>query len=218
MPVDDTDTLHPRLAEGGLDIIADTRITDLREWFAESRPEPRRVFVYRHVMVRKLSESSGIPGLRLQSLWDSPDLAVRCENTELKPIVRRCNQSEAGDAKGPFAWEITLDFSSVPVGQTVDIVVSVMQSATADDPHLGRKEWWRFEVDAQPEVATSWVLLPDHQSHGSFSVVRSQNDNPEVMELVNPTHQTRMQGGAVISWSVVHPEPGYTYSSRWGDE
>ncbi len=218
MPVEDTDTLRPRLGEEGLDIVADTRITDLREWLAESRQGPRRVFVYRHVMVRKLSESTGVPGLRLQSLWDSPDLAVHCENAELKPIVRRCNQSATSNANGPFAWEIMLDFSSVPVAQTVDVVVSVMQSAPADDTRLAQKDWWHFEVDAEPEVATSWVLLPSYQAHGSFSVVRSRNDSRDVIELVNPTHHTRMQGGAVISWSVVHPEPGYTYSSRWGDE
>ena len=216
MPVEDTETLCPRLAEEGLDIIADTRITDLREWLGDSRTSPRRVFVYRHVMVRKLSESEGIPGLRLQSLWDSPDLAVQCENSQLAPVVRRCNQSTTGDTKGPFAWEIKLDFSSVAVGETVDVVVGIMQSASADDPRLIKKQWWQFEVDAEPEVATSWILLPHDHSHGSFSVVRSRNETPEVIELVKPTHQTRMQGGDVISWSVVHPEPGFTYSSRWG--
>jgi predicted acylesterase/phospholipase RssA len=218
MQVEDTDALRPRLAEEGLDIISDTRITDLREWLAGSHRGPRRVFVYRHVMVRKLTESKGIPGLRLQSLWDSPDLSVHCENTQLRPVVRRCNQSAAGEAGGPFAWEVMLDFSSVPVGETVDVVVSVMQSAVPDDRRLAENEWWRFEVDAQPEVATSWVLLPEHQSRTSFSVVRSRNDEREVIELVKPTHQTRMQGGAVMSWSVVHPEPGYTYSSRWASE
>jgi predicted acylesterase/phospholipase RssA len=216
MPVKDTETLSPRLAEEGLDIIADTRITDLREWLGDSRPSSRRVFVYRHVMVRKLSESEGLPGLRLQSLWDTPELAVHCENSKLSPVVRRCNQSTTGDEKGPYAWEIALDFSSVAVGETVDLVIGVMQSANGDDPSLLQKQWWQFEVDAQPEIITSWVLLPRRQSDESFNVVRSRNDTPEVIELVKPTHETQMHGGTVKSWSVVHPEPDYTYSSRWG--
>jgi predicted acylesterase/phospholipase RssA len=218
LPVQDSQELGPRLAEQGLDIVSDTRITDLREWLDGSRQGPRRVFVYRHVMVRKLSESEEVPGLRLQSLWDSPELAVHCANSELKPIVRRCNQSPTGDAAGPFAWEISLDFSGVAIGETVDIVASVMQSAVAEDANPARKEWWQFEIDAEPEVVTSWTLLPTSQVPAGFSVVRSKNDNSEVVELVKPTHHTQMQDASVVTWSVVHPEPGYTYSSRWDSE
>ena len=86
------------------------------------------------------------------------------------------------------------------------------------DRRLAEKEWWRFEVDANPEVATSWILLPDDKPHASFSVVRTRNDRPEMMELVKPTHRTRMYDGSVMSWSVVHPEPGFTYASRWNWE
>jgi hypothetical protein len=49
-----------------------------------------------------------------------------------------------------------------------------------------------------------------NKAHISFSVVRSRNDAPEVIELVKPTHQTRMYGGSVMNWSVVHPEPGFS--------
>ncbi len=218
LPFEQVAELKPRLAEAGLDIVSDTRITDLRQWFEDAGGSPRRVYVYRHVMVRKMAESEEIPGLRLQSLWDSAELAVRCDNKELSPVVRRFSQSKAEDPQGPFAWEVSLDFSDVPVGATVQVVVGIMQAVQPDDHRLAQKQWWRFEVDAAPEVATSWILLPDDQPHANFSVVRFRNESPEVVELVQPTHQTRMQGGAVINWSVVHPEPGYTYSSRWGSE
>lgn len=207
--------LAPRLAEEGLDIISDNRITDLREWLNRPVGTERRVCVYRHVLVRKNSESSNIPGLRLQSLWDSPDLSVNCENPSLNPVLQRCNQSVGDDAKGPFAWGVALDFSEVPIGETVEVVVNIMQVAPPDNRRLVEKEWWQFEVDASPEIATSWILLPRDKPHVSFSVVRSRNDTPEVVELVKPTHQTRMYGGSVINWSVVHPEPDFTYSSRW---
>jgi hypothetical protein len=214
----EVDQLAPRLAEEGLDIISDNRITDLREWLSSPEENPRRVYVYRHVMVRKNSESTQIPGLRLQSLWDSPDLSVSCENTSLSPALRRFNQSSDGNSGGPFAWEVALDFSSVPIGETVELIVNIMQAAAPDDHRFAEKEWWRFEVDANPEIATSWILLPSDKAHSNFSVVRSRNETPEVIELVKPTHQTRMYGGRVMNWSVVHPEPGFTYSSRWSWE
>ena len=80
------------------------------------------------------------------------------------------------------------------------------------------KHWWQFEVDAQPEIATSWILFPKHQPHASFSVVRSRNETPEIFELVQPTHHTSLYHGAVINWSVVHPEPGFTYSTQWSSD
>ncbi len=209
----EVEKLGPRLADEGLDIISDSRITDLRHWF-ETPDGPRRVYVCRHVMVRKIEESAGTPSLRLQDLWDSPDLVVHCENELLRPVVRRSNQSPDNDPQGPFAWEVMLDFSGVRLGGTEEVVVEIMQTADEDSPHANR-EWWHFEIDAQPEVVTSWILLPDGAAGSDFSVVRYRNDNPDVVELIDPTDQTKMEGEEVIIWSVVHPDPGYTYSSRW---
>jgi hypothetical protein len=127
----------------------------------------------------------------------------------------RSTQSTEGNPGERFQWEVALDFASVPIGETVDLTIDIMHAEPADDERLAEMEWWRFEVDANPEIATSWILLPRDKPHAEFSVVRWRNDNSEVIELVKPTHQTRMYDGAVIHWSVVHPEPGYTYSSRW---
>ena len=212
------DTLAPRLAEEGLDIISDNRITDLREWLGRSAGETRRVYVYRHVLVRKNAEADNTPGLRLQSLWDSPDLSIHCENTGLKPVLQRVGRSSRDDPDGPCRWGVALDFSSVPIGETVEVIVNIMQTAPPDDSRYAEREWWRFEVDANPEIATSWILLPSDMADANFNVVRSRNETPEVVELVKPTHQTKMYGGSAMNWSVVHPEPTFTYSTRWSWE
>ncbi len=85
----------PLFAEQGLDMISDARIVDLRNWKIgnvddSDNAEVRQVYVCRHVSVRKIAESDGPTALRLQSLWDSDDVLVRCQNSELNPIVRRC--------------------------------------------------------------------------------------------------------------------------------
>jgi hypothetical protein len=61
------------------------------------------------------------------------------------------------------------------------------------------KERWRFEVDANPEIATSWILLPRDKPHSSFTVARYRNDTPSVVELVKPTHETSLYDGSVIN-------------------
>jgi hypothetical protein len=215
MPFVEVEERAPRLGDEGLDIISDNRITDLREWFGQSAGGTRRIYIARHVLVRKTSTSAGLPGLRLQSLWDLPDLAIRCTNLELQPILRRCHQATKEESGGSYAWEILLDFSDVPVGETVEIEVTIGFQAPPDDERHDNKEWWHFEVDAEPEIATSWILLPNDRPQDGFSVIRWRNDTPTVIELVKPTHRTEMNDGSVINWSVVHPEPDYTYSTRW---
>ena len=215
MKYEDAEAMSPLLADEGLDIISDNRITDLREWFDEGNGSARRVYVCRHVLVRKTSDSRQTAGLKLLGMWDLPELIVQCPNRDLRPKLQRFNQSATNDAQGPFSWEVVLDFSDVPVGETVDVRLDLMLTATPDPDRVRNKRWWHFQVDANPEIVTSWILLPADRPHAEFSVVRFRNDEPNVPELVKPTHRTSLNRGTVINWSVVHPKPGYTYSAEW---
>ena len=212
MPVRDVD-VTPRLAQGGLDIVSDRGLPTCAVAGYRSGEE-RRVIMYRHVLVRKLSEATGIPALRLQSIWDTPDLAVRCENARLEPVVRRCKQAGTADPNGPSlgkcAWTFPVFPSAKPWSWS-----SGDANGAADDRRMAAEGMVAFRGGRGAGDRDFRVLLPDDHPHGNFSVVRSRNETPEVIELVKPTHHTKMQGGAVITWSVVHPEPGYTYSSHW---
>jgi hypothetical protein len=57
--------------------------------------------------------------------------------------------------------------------------------------------------------------VAQEKAHSSFTVVGCRNENPTVMELVKPTHQTSLDDGSVINWSGVNPDGGYTYSGSW---
>ena len=211
--VTDVEQLPPRLAEVGLDIISDNRMTDLRELLGRPEGSTRRVYVCRHVLVRKVAEQQDLPGLRLQMLWDSPDLVINCENKMLDPHIVRHHLAD--DDQGPCEWAVKLNFASVPVGETVELIINLMQTIPPDDPQLSEKEWWRFEIVANPEIATSWILLPMDVPHADFNVLKSKPETPNVIELVKPTHRTSMYDGTVINWSVVHPDSEYVYSTRW---
>ncbi len=174
----EVDHLDPLLRDAGLDIITDTRIVDLREWFANGGLIPssdRRLYAYRHVLIRKTAESKGSSGLRLQSLWSMPNLSVRCENTELNPVLCRCSDAETTSTDGPYSWDLRLDFSNVAVGQTVEVVVEIILPYNSLEPEDRNRDWWRFEVDANPEVATSWILLPEASQYANMSLVRDDN-------------------------------------------
>jgi hypothetical protein len=214
----EVEQLDPLLGDAGLDIIADTRIVDLREWFEADEAvasKNRRLYSYRHVMIRKTAESKTPTGLRLQSLWDMPELTVRCLNAELNPVLCRCETAESPSSDGSYAWNLRLDFSNIPVGQTVQVVVEIILPYNSLKPEDRNRDWWRFEVDASPEVATSWILLPEGSQYANMSLVRYDNEQPGAEERIEPTHQAVVRGGSIINWSVVHPNLGYTYSCRW---
>jgi hypothetical protein len=215
MPYVDADHLDPLFAEKGLDIIADSRIVDLRE-FGESyaRSEPR-VYIYRSVSVRKGQHTDGATGLRLQSLWDMPEIQARCRNPELNPVLHRCPLDTKEGEQKRYAWQLELDFGNVPVGHTTDVIVEAQLPVNAREVSGHGRPWWQFEVDADPEVATSWLLLPENWQETNAQLVRFQNDTPESLEVVEPTHRASMLGDSILHWIVVHPKAGYTYSYRW---
>ncbi len=208
----------PLFEEQGLDIISDSRITDLRKWYVAEgstiAPKERRIYICRYVTVRKTSVVERETALRMQSLWDFQNILIRCDNSELKPVLRRCNLSVT-DGKGPYVWEVKLDFRDVAVGQTVDIVVEAIIPHNATNSNREKTEWWRFEVDGSPEVATSWILLPENKRYANFGLVRYEKDKPDSVTIVQPTRQASIRNGSILNWSVVHPEPGFTYSCRW---
>lgn len=217
MPFVEADHFDPLFAEQGLDIIADTRIIDLRQFQGTDSTNSRGVYVYRAVSVRKVHQSDGDTGLKLQSQWDMPQIAARCHNPELDPELHRCvvQTADADADEKSYAWQLELDFSNVPVGHTTNVVVEALLPADEREISGHGRPWWEFEVDADPEVATSWLLLPEDWNESNAQLVRYQNETPESLEVVEPTHHASMLKETILHWIVVHPKAGYTYTYRW---
>ncbi len=223
-PVGVVDASEPRalFEEQGLDIISDARIVDLRKWNIGNGNDAgntaeRQVYVCRHVSVRKLAESDGPTALRLQSLWNGEDVLVRCQNSELNPIVRRCPLPAVGN-RDHYIWEVQLDFSRVAIGATVHFVVETLVLNNANNPEFNEKEWSRYEVDGHPELAAAWILLPAEKRYTSFHLVKYHHENENDAILIEPTRQSVIQHGTILNWAVVNPEPNVTYSCRWALE
>ncbi len=216
--VEDTNP-RPLFAEQGLDIISDARIVDLRNWNDDGSDDPgnsevRQVYVCRHVSVRRIAESDGPTALRLQSLWNSDDVLVRCQNSELNPIVRRCPLPADGN-QDHYLWEVQLDFGRVAIGETVHFVVETVVLSNSHEPEFDEKEWWRYEVDGNPELAAAWILLPTTDRYTNFHLVKHDDEESQDVVLVEPTRKSVIQHGAILNWAVINPDPDVTYSCRW---
>ncbi len=215
---DETDELSPLFAEQGLDMICDARIIDLRNWQPNTKgmsgTPDNRIYVCRHVSLRKIDHAEGPTALLMQSLLDYPDVLLRCNNPEFKPVIRRCNMGTDGE-QGPYRWEVQLDFSHVSVGETVHLMV---EAIVLDDSHkddFDSREWWRYEVDGDPELAAAWILLPENRSYADFQLVKYDYSVDERVTIVHPTRLSVIRHGTILNWGVVHPDPGMTYSCRW---
>lgn len=213
------DQPSPLFAERGLDMICDARITDLRNWNpdAVSNTGPGAenfVYVCRHVSLRKNEHFEGSTALQMQSLWDYPDVLIRCSNPEFNPVLRRCNLASDGK-EGPYRWEVQLDFSNLAVGETAHLMVEAIVRQNSDPKEFRRREWWRYEVDGEPEKATSWVLLPTSNSYSDIEVVKYDQSTNDPVTIVEPTRMSVIRHGTILNWSVVHPAAEKTYSFRW---
>ncbi|TWT37064.1 Patatin-like phospholipase [Posidoniimonas corsicana] len=205
----------PIFADHGLDMLSDARIVDLRNW-RTAGPGDARVYVCRHVSVRKVADMVGPTSLRLQSLWNTQEVQVRCRNRELSPVVRRSPLAAYG-GRERFLWEVQLDFSRVAVGETVHLVVETIVQGDAQDRWFSDREWWRYEVDGDPELAAAWILLPTEKGYKDFHVVKYKDRKHAHASLVEPSRKSVIQRGSILNWEVIKPDPEMIYSCRWAD-
>ena len=219
-PIDfvEADEPSPLFAEQGLDMICDARITDLRNWHPDmpesSSADGDMIYVCRHVSLRKTAHADGPTALRMQTLWDDPDVLIRCNNPELNPVLRRCNLGTNGQ-QGPYRWEVQLDFSDVAIGETVHVMVEAIVREESHERDFNQREWWRYEMDGDPELAAAWILLPESRSYADFHLIKYDYAKDERVTVVQPTRLSVIRHGTILNWAVVHPEAGMTYSCRW---
>jgi hypothetical protein len=202
-------------AEKGLDIISDARILDLRSMRvpgSKVSEEESMVYLYRVLAVRKNAHAEGATALRLPSLNGVISPIVRSNHPELKPTLEYSTVPIGFDGKTQNEWQLKLNFNFVPVGHTTHVVVEALWPAQSALLTGRPDEWWAYQVDAEPEVASAWILVPTFWKDASLRLVRHPNGLSDNQTLVEPTHQTSVFDGTVLNWNVVHPKQGYTYT------
>ena len=121
-----------------------------------------------------------------------------------------------GDSVTVSAGQITVTIGRVPVGGTAHLVVEAMiRRGMLESDVFHEREWWRYEVDGDPELAAAWILLPEDHSYTNFNLVQYNYEEDESVTIIQPTRMSVIRHGTILNWAVVHPDPGMTYSCRW---
>lgn len=202
MAMEEVPQLDPETLEG-VEAWQDGWIIDLRR--------SDMVYKYRRVQVVRSRDVERPALVRLNGPAEGAGFRIRSPNSELHPRISRETPAQ-GAATDNFTWQIEFDLSRVPPGEPADIVVETqrLRELPAELPPMVE-----FEVTGSPGILTLFVLLPADRPYGDFWVLRTDPDQPGLVEKIVPSSRGRREDGSVIMIQIIEPEPGSVYECHW---
>jgi hypothetical protein len=191
----------------GFEVLADSRIFDLRDW-TDSNPHAK-AFAYSRTQVRRVAEVEHNIRIRLQQDSHAKDLLIECRPASLNPQLSRMDLGNR-----LYRWELEFDFSHVPLNSHADIetrrlLPSGLASVCADE---GR---FLFTVRTKTGLLEVWLLMPSGRSYVNFEVSSHPIDRPDLSEVVVPSAVVRVAIDSVATFRLINPEPNRRYECRW---
>jgi hypothetical protein len=204
----------------GFALLSDDHIVDFRSdesvlgsWLA---PHDGGVYQYRHFLVRKVAAASADQHLRFQFTSKGAPFRLRCLNPELNPMLKRMRLAAALGTEGGTVYrlELDLDFSRVPTGANVDVVIDgLLGGSTGGRSNPGRPLPHISHGDTK--VATMWILLPQHRRAGRLELFAYANSRPQEKRAMQPTRQFEALGRSILGWQIIGLESDTTYEGHW---
>jgi predicted acylesterase/phospholipase RssA len=198
MPVTDAPSSKETTDFTGVDILAFTRIIDLR---GGSRD---RVSVRDRVLLRFADADASKRHLVFHSLLPPTGATFRQPPTQ-PPL----SLTKVTGTASPHL-EIHIDLPGVPIGQTIPLEMS----ASIPGDFLAREKI-PFPVHYPTDLVTIWMLFPDNHPYHAYTLVRYPEGAPEAAEPMAARYTIDHPFGTLIGWSVIKPTPGMVYECRW---
>jgi predicted acylesterase/phospholipase RssA len=189
----------------GVDILAFTRIVDLRQ--SLGRPQDP-VRIRDRVLLRFDDTAAASRHLVFRSLLPAADVDFRQPPTQ--PPVSITRVTAAG---GPPHIELHCNLPGVPAGETVPLELTA--SFMSDTFARGRMA---FDLRYPADLVTIWMLFPQRHPYRRYQLLRYPEGAPEAAEPMAPRYTIDHPYGTLIGWSVIKPTPGTVYECRWSAE
>ncbi|HEX4142565.1 MAG TPA: patatin-like phospholipase family protein [Pirellulales bacterium] len=137
---------------------------------------------------------------------------VRCLNVDLEPRLRRLDQVIKSTSGAATEWELTLDLSSVPIGEPIDVLIDILSR----DP-LPADFWQRPHLDLMTRLPVEemvlWLLVPKQQPFERYRILETRE--PGKSHLLIPSEGVQDTKGTILHWSLFEPEPRAIYTCQW---
>ncbi|WP_165251418.1 patatin-like phospholipase family protein [Paludisphaera soli] len=203
----------------GFEFLSDSHIVDLRRWERSAAPWPAasepQVYQHRRYLVRRTEVENAGDHLRFHLTSRSPDLVVNFLNKNLSPVLRRTEPEPTEGDGVTYRWELDLDFSGVPHGEVVEVVVEqIYRGPEIRAGRVGVNSLVHVS-NGVTKVASMWILMPSRRPAGRLSLIGYKIDAPEERRPIRPTRMFEVLDGAVVGWQIIGPDPDTTYEGHW---
>ena len=205
----------------GFQLVTDTRIIDMRAWQPGVNDKAHGFISYRRMKIRRIAPSAENGAVersqtdnkfRIQQFGLTRNVSVRCDATDLKPVLRVAPHVSSSGQAG-FLYELEFDLSSVPEGRDFELGFEVTEIGLQG--RLDSEDKLIFPIIAPTDVATLWALLPTGHPYRDFEVIGYDAQTPASVEAIDPTYEFRMADGSLFGWMLVAPRDHHKYECCW---
>ena len=189
----------------GVDILAFTRIVDLRQ--AVGRTDDP-VTIRDRMLLRFNDAKAASRHLVFRSLLPADDVDFRQPPTQPPLSIAR-----VATADQRAHLEVRCDLPGVPADETVPLELT-----TSFRSGLFAQGRIPFDLLYPADLVTIWVLFPQGHPYRKYELVRYPEGAPEAAEPMSPRYTIDHPFGTLIGWSVIKPEPGNVYECRWKND
>ena len=193
----------------GFQVLSDDRIYDLRSWTSDHDEVLSPPYAHSRMRVRRTEDGTENALLRLQGVSTDRELAIECRPDSLRPRYSRADQPD-----GSYHWELSLDFSRVPIGADTVLVLEEMIPSDAA-MQVGREGRFQFSIKADTGLVRIWMLMPEGRDYEKFEISGFPLGHPELAEVVVPATTVRLPIGAIATFQLINPKHNYRYVCRW---
>jgi hypothetical protein len=195
----------------GYKILSDSRITDLRSWQpGEVGNADSRIYTYRRLLVMKLPENMDQHLFRERLILTGAEGQVRFPRQALEAKVQRAPLDE----QGHYRWDAIFDFSKVPSGTPVELMIEV-QSPGLFLYGSNATTGMTFAIEAQTSELLQWVLMPKGRKYNKYRYVYYQRGHPETAKEGVFTTEYLAKDSTLLAFKILALEPGYDHEISW---
>jgi predicted acylesterase/phospholipase RssA len=207
-----TDAAEPTPDDyGGLEILAYSRISDLRTaWSGGLRPERGGKVHFRdRVVLRVTDEARRKQGVVFRTAIPVEDVDYRQPKDAIPGRVRRVTVRDAAGVEEQ-QYEFHVDLSRAPIGEPMSLeLAAVLRYKSLPAGRLP------LVMQFSADLLTVWILFPDEHPYQRYQLVSYPRDHEEQAEPLTSRYTIDHPYGRLIGWSVLAPREGSVFECRW---
>lgn len=193
----------------GFEVLSDRRVFDFRNWTTGAPARQAAPHVHSRIRIRRLPDAAEHDHIRLQGVTADDQLALICRTESVKPRYSRMRLPD-----GSSQWEINLDFSRLPLGDDMEVVIEGMMISEASEQFSDRGEFL-FTIPADTALLNIWMLMPYGRDYEHIEVSGYPIGQPDLAKTIVPTSTVALPIGSIATFQLINPKHNYQYICRW---